>query len=315
MRTQDRKQVGKSELTRTILTKNLRSHVKFGSLCCCTWGRYMTDSVSGDLVWERSCGIRRLLVDLAPLDRLAAVAILPFVVFCLVLLAPVVLIAQGRPFFFSSERMATPDRSFRLWKIRTMQLPVNCPCSVLGGDMVGAVTPVGKVLRKFRLDELPQIYNVLRGDMRFIGPRPPLRRYVQSYPDIYRQVLASKPGLTGLATVMLHQREDRILSRCRTAEESDKAYREYCILPKARLDLLYQRRRSVGLDLLILFRTVARLSKRSRRRSLFVSPDSLSHRRPVRAAMRNASVPQGVWRYTPLFKSARNRIWAFSEPR
>lgn len=134
-------------------------------------------------------------------------------------------------------------------------------CRVLGGDMTSSVTPIGQVLRRFRLDELPQIFNVLRGDIRFIGPRPPLRRYVEAYPDLYRKVLLSKPGITGLATVMLHRREERILSKCKTAQASDRAYRIYCIAPKARLDLLYARRRSLGLDLMILFWTFARLNK------------------------------------------------------
>ena len=127
--------------------------------------------------------------------------------------------------------------------------------------MTSMVTPVGQVLRRFRLDELPQIFNVLKGDIRFIGPRPPLRHYVEAYPALYRQVLMSKPGITGLATVMLHRREERILSKCKTAQESDRAYRLHCIFPKARLDLLYERRRSFGLDLMIVFWTFARLRK------------------------------------------------------
>ncbi|MBT8415156.1 MAG: sugar transferase [Boseongicola sp.] len=201
----------------------------------------------------------RVLRDAALADRIVAVLLLPVVVIILAVLCPVVLLAQGRPFFFASERMATPERAFKLLKIRTMHRSESCECQVLGGDMTASVTPIGRILRRLRLDEFPQIFNVLRGDIRFIGPRPPLRRYVDAYPDLYRRVLKSKPGITGLATVMLHRREERILSRCATAQASDLAYRRYCIAPKARLDLLYQRRRSIGLDFMILFWTVARL--------------------------------------------------------
>ena len=203
--------------------------------------------------------MQRLMMDAAVADRLVALLLLPAVLLCLAVLWPVVLLAQGRPFFFASERMATPDRAFKLLKIRTMYLSQKCPCQVLGGDMTASVTPLGQILRHFRLDELPQIFNVLKGDIRFIGPRPPLRRYVEAYPELYRRVLQSKPGITGLATVMLHRREERILSKCLTAQASDRAYRRHCIAPKARLDLLYQRRRSFGLDVMILFWTVARL--------------------------------------------------------
>lgn len=226
----------------------------------------MTEILTDDLAAPKNWDRRRAFRDLAIWDRLIALAVLPIVMLILVALAPVVLIAQGRPFFFASQRMMTPQRTFTLWKIRTMRRPPACACSVLGGDLADAVTPIGRVLRRFRLDELPQIYNVLKGEMRFIGPRPPLRRYVQSHPDLYRRVLLSKPGITGLATVMLHQREDRILSRCQTAEETDRAYRAHCIAPKARLDLLYQRRQSVGLDILILFWTFARLSRNRKKR-------------------------------------------------
>lgn len=203
----------------------------------------------------------RLLRNATLVDRCVAVLLLPTVLMCLVVLLPIVLLLQGRPFLYASERMATPEQSFKLLKIRTMHESQSSRCRVLGGDMTSSVTPIGQVLRRFRLDELPQIFNVLRGDIRFIGPRPPLRRYVEAYPDLYRKVLLSKPGITGLATVMLHRREERILSKCKTAQASDRAYRIYCIAPKARLDLLYARRRSLGLDLMILFWTFARLNK------------------------------------------------------
>jgi len=222
----------------------------------------MTEISSFEFAVRQPTRLRDALDTAAVFDRLIAICLLPLVILCLALLLPVLLLVQGRPFLFSSERMVTPERAFKLWKIRTMQVTQGCQCSVLGGDMAGSVTPLGRLLRRFRLDELPQIFNVMKGDIRFIGPRPPLRRYVEAYPELYARVLLSKPGITGLATVMLHRREDRILSRCRTREESDKAYRNFCILPKARLDLLYQRRRSLGLDVLILFRTFARLKNK-----------------------------------------------------
>ena len=209
--------------------------------------------------WRRRPVLGAVWANAAIADRCLALLLMPVVLTTILLLIPVLLVSQGRPIFYRSERMTTTDRAFQLWKIRTMTVAARRRCSVLGGDMAGAVTPVGQILRRFRLDELPQIFNVLKGDMRFIGPRPPLRKYVEAYPEIYARVLQMKPGITGLATVILHKREDRILSRCQTGEASDAAYREFCIVPKARLDLLYQRRRSTKLDAFILFRTVAGL--------------------------------------------------------
>ena len=131
---------------------------------------------------------------------------------------------------------------------------------MLGGAGKARVTPVGAVLRRTRLDELPQIFNVVRGDMRFIGPRPPLPRHVAAYPEIYGRILRrSRPGITGLATVTVHEREERILSRCSSVAESEEVYVRRCLPVKLRLDMIYARRRSVWLDALILWRTFSRL--------------------------------------------------------
>ncbi len=194
-------------------------------------------------------------------DQLIALLLLPFILVTLGILYLIVVPLQGRPFFFSAERMRGRDEGFVQYKIRTMQ-PIDAfvEQAVLGGDLQHRVTPVGAFLRKTRLDELPQIFNVLRGDMVFIGPRPPLRKYVETNPAYADVLSAGLPGITGLATVMLHQREERILSGCVNAAETDLAYRKHCIPPKIRMDRLYQQKKSVRLNLFILWRTVSRLS-------------------------------------------------------
>lgn len=194
-------------------------------------------------------------------DQALALALLPVILPLLAGLWVVVVAVQGRPFIFVSERMRGPGQPFRLYKIRTMHPPdPDAELCVLGGNSRDRVTALGAWLRKTRLDELPQILNVLRGDIRFIGPRPPLRRYVEAYPDLYARVLGeTPPGITGLATVLLHGREERLLSACRTAEETDRVYRRHCIPLKARVDLIYRDRRGPGLNLLILWLTFARL--------------------------------------------------------
>lgn len=197
-------------------------------------------------------------------DRVVALLLLPLVMALLALLFIIVVPLQGRPFLFASERMRRPGQPFHLLKIRTMHPPdASREQSVLGGDQAGRVTRIGRFLRKSRLDELPQIINVLKGDIRFIGPRPPLRRYVEAYPDLYDRVLQTPPGITGLATVMLHAREERLLAACRSPLETDFVYRTRCIPMKARLDLIYGERRSFALNALILYRTFSRLARRN----------------------------------------------------
>lgn len=164
-------------------------------------------------------------------------------------------LCQGGPIFYVSERMASPERAFRLIKFRTMAPAADAGCAT-GGDKAERVTPIGHYLRKSRLDELPQLWNILRGDMTFVGPRPPLRRYVERHPEIYDKVLLSRPGLTGMATLKFGQRERLILAHCRSPVETDRLYSRHCVPAKARLDLLYQRTQSARLDIYLLWQTI-----------------------------------------------------------
>ncbi|MFC7704784.1 sugar transferase [Plastorhodobacter daqingensis] len=188
-----------------------------------------------------------------------------------VLLAPVIglialliLLRDGRPVFHVSERMHSPDRPFRLWKFRTMRVVAD-DSGVSGGDKAARITPLGRFLRRSRLDELPQLWNILRGDMSFVGPRPPLRAYVDRFPGLYARVLKARPGVTGLATLVYHRHEERLLSRCTSPAETDAVYARACVPRKARLDLLYLENRSLCLDIVLLLRTLARLMPDRRR--------------------------------------------------
>lgn len=194
-------------------------------------------------------------------DQVLAILLLPLIIPLLAVLYVIVVPLQGRPFLFSAERMRGPTEGFIQFKIRTMQ-PVDrlSEQSVMGGDLAHRITPIGAFLRKTRLDEMPQIFNVIRGEMVFIGPRPPLRKYVESNPVYASALSGGLPGITGLATVLLHTREERILSACTTAAETDRVYREQCIPQKIRLDDLYLRRKSFRLKAFILWRTVSRLA-------------------------------------------------------
>lgn len=178
------------------------------------------------------------------------------------LIATLIAMHDGRPIFHRSERMKTPDQAFTLWKFRTMT-PGPDPGGVSGGDKAERITSLGRILRRKRLDELPQLYNILRGDMSFVGPRPPLRRYVDRHRALYARVLRNRPGLTGLATLRFHRTEERLLSACRTARETDHVYATRCIARKARLDLIWARHRSLCFDLRLLMQTASRLWPRS----------------------------------------------------
>ncbi|RCW88099.1 lipopolysaccharide/colanic/teichoic acid biosynthesis glycosyltransferase [Paracoccus lutimaris] len=175
--------------------------------------------------------------------------------FVIALVAVILLATQGRPLFYVAPRMRAPGEQFDLLKFRTM-LREDDDSGATGAHKHWRITPIGRFLRRTRIDELPQLFNILRGDMSFVGPRPPLREYVERFPALYGQVLKNRPGVTGLATMIYHAHEDRIMGNCQTAEATEAAYYRRCLPTKLRLDLIYQRRCSLRVDLWIIWHTL-----------------------------------------------------------
>ena len=164
---------------------------------------------------------------------------------------------QGSPVFFLSERIGRAGRPFCLLKFRTMRVAADSGIAT-GGDKADRITGPGQWLRNRRLDELPQLWNILCGEMSFVGPRPPLRRYVERHAELYSAVLRSQPGVTGLATLVYHRAEGHLLQHARDEAETDALYSRVCVPRKARLDLIYQRNAGMWLDIFILWQTLRR---------------------------------------------------------
>ena len=212
---------------------------------------------------ERSTSERFATVTPAKraLDIVVASALLLLLGPVILVVAMAILICDGRPVLYLSERMRTPEQPFLLWKFRTMR-PSDMDSGVSGGDKNDRISKLGHILRRARLDELPQLFNVLRGDISMVGPRPPLRRYVERFPDLYARVLAQRPGLTGLATIVFHKNESRLLSRCATAAQTEEVYTRRCIPRKARLDLIYAENRTLWLDIRLIAATMIKVLSR-----------------------------------------------------
>ena len=206
----------------------------------------------------RPCGGARVngkrLFDIA----LALVLLVPGLP-AIAVVSALILTRDGWPAFYGSERMRAPGRPFTLWKFRTMMVDEGPELGVSGGDKAHRITPLGRALRRTRLDELPQLFNVLRGDMSFVGPRPPTRHYVERFPDLYAEVLHCRPGITGLASVFFHAHEEWLLRGTRTAAETDAIYVRRCVPRKAALDLIYRDRQSFALDLWLIYLTAGKL--------------------------------------------------------
>lgn len=154
----------------------------------------------------------------------------------------------GSPVLFRQERVGLRFRRFNILKFRTMRVASGPSVTVAGDDRI---TRVGKFLRRTKLDELPQFWNVLRGDMSLVGPRPEVPEYVELFRERYVIVLTVRPGITDLASIHFRN-EEEILSR---SSEPLKVYAER-ILP-AKLDLAeeYIRTRTGFGDISILLHT------------------------------------------------------------
>ena len=233
--------------------------------------------------------LRKRLFDVA----VALILLVPLSVVMLAV-AGLLLVVQGRPILYSAQRMRGPNQPFTQWKFRTM-IAEDGDFGATGAHKHWRITPLGHFLRRSRIDELPQLFNILKGDMSFVGPRPPLREYVERFPAVYAQVLKSRPGVTGLATLIYHRHEDRILAGCKSAEATEAAYYRRCLPAKLKIDLIYQRHRDMSLDLWILWCTLkivfARKDERPRRRSLRADANREANRR--RSAARRMG-PQAV---------------------
>lgn len=156
------------------------------------------------------------------------------------------------PIIYSQKRVGRNGRLFSLYKFRSM---------VVNADRIGTsvttghdprITKVGRVLRKTKLDELPQLWNVLQGDMSFVGPRPDVPEIVNNYTGAMKRILEVRPGITSNASLYLRNEED-LLS---LAGEPDKVYEEIFVPAKVSLAMEHVCRKSFLFDFSILLKTV-----------------------------------------------------------
>jgi len=159
------------------------------------------------------------------------------------------------PVIFQQERIGRGFRPFFIYKFRTMvnDAPKQGGALTASGDP--RVTSVGRILRQTKLDELPQLINVFKGDMSLVGPRPEVRKYVEVFHERYRTVLTVRPGMTDLASLK-YRDESAILA---AAENPEAEYLKRILPDKLRLAEDYVRQASIGLDLRLILQTLLKL--------------------------------------------------------
>lgn len=185
------------------------------------------------------------------LDILAAAVGLLILALPMVLIALFIKLDDGGSVFFKQKRVGKDHEVFNILKFRTMveDAPAKGGQVTVEGD--SRITKIGHFLRKFKLDELPQLINVLLGHMSLVGPRPEVPQYVEMYNRDQSRVLLVRPGITDLASIT-YRSESEILAR---AEDPEKAYIEEIMPDKLRLNLEYIKNMSLGYDLKLIFKT------------------------------------------------------------
>jgi len=190
-------------------------------------------------------------------DLICSVLILAILSPFLLALAAWIKATSRGPVFYSAPRVGIGGRPFRMYKFRTMVADADR----IGGSSTPAddprITPVGRRLRRYKLDELPQLFNVMAGDMSLVGPRPQVQWAVDLYSTEERHVLTVPPGITDYASLRFPD-EGEIL---RTSTDPDRDYMEKIHPEKMRLSLEYVRKRSFRTDLSILAGTLAAILK------------------------------------------------------
>ncbi|MGE0131136.1 MAG: sugar transferase [Blastocatellales bacterium] len=159
------------------------------------------------------------------------------------------------PVFFRQERAGQFGRLFRIFKFRTMVVDAEKHGSLITIGADRRITRGGRLLRKYKLDELPQLFNVIKGEMSLVGPRPEVPRYVELYTEDQRRILALKPGVTSPASVAFRS-ESELLAR---QDDPETFYRAQLMPAKIREDLSYAKRATVFTDCVIIAKTFFRI--------------------------------------------------------
>src|SRR2546426_994260 len=169
-----------------------------------------------------------------------------------VIIGALIKVSDGGAVFYRQVRVGMHGRPFRIRKFRTMVPLADSTGPLVTGDRDARVTRIGRILRKTKLDELPQLWNVLKGEMSLVGPRPEVSKYVEQYTPEQRKILDFKPGITDPASV--HFRNEELLLK--NADHLEEFYVRHCLPRKMQLNLEYAEKATLLSDTWIILQTI-----------------------------------------------------------
>lgn len=185
------------------------------------------------------------------------IAIVAVVVLSPVLIAILIGVkaTSGGSALFRQKRVGRGGRDFTIYKFRTMRNLVGAEAGMFTAGDNSRVTPFGSILRRCKLDELPQLFNVISGDMAIVGPRPEVRRWVKAYPDEWAAVHMVRPGITDPASIEYRNEEELLAG----APDAEALYRDVILPSKLRIYEAYVQQKSFLGDFLVICRTIVAL--------------------------------------------------------
>ena len=175
----------------------------------------------------------------------------------LVIISITIILTSAGGAFYRQIRVGKNGKEFKLFKFRTMRVGADKSGSLTVGMRDSRITVIGFHLRKYKLDELPQLFNVLIGDMSFVGPRPEVPKYVAMYDVEQKSVLKVKPGITDYASIVYSEENDLLAN----AENPEELYIQRIMPAKLKLNMRYINEMSLATDIKVILKTLGKIFK------------------------------------------------------
>lgn len=195
------------------------------------------------------------------LDFIGSLILLILLSPILIILAILIKIDSKGPVFYRQERVTTNGKIFKIFKFRTMIQDADKRGTLITGKQDSRITRIGNKIRKCRLDELPQLINILKGEMSFVGTRPEVKKYVDMYTDEMKATLLMPAGVTSMASIKFKDEDEIISKQTKSGKTVDEAYVNDILPEKMKWNLEYIEKFSILEDIKICIETVIKVGK------------------------------------------------------
>lgn len=195
------------------------------------------------------------------LDFIGSLILLILLSPILIILAISIKIDSKGPVFYRQERVTTNGKTFKIFKFRTMIQDADKRGTLITGKQDSRITKIGNKIRKCRLDELPQLINILKGEMSFVGTRPEVKKYVDMYTDEMKATLLMPAGVTSMASIKFKDEDEIISKQTKNGKTVDEAYVNDILPEKMKWNLEYIKKFSILEDFKICIETIGKVVK------------------------------------------------------